>query len=292
MRDRRSGQTGRHGSGRDGRPHVRRIAGGGEAQPRSAGGTGDGFGVEAAARRIGILRGAGRAEGEGRHRGVRPIIGKPRDQRVARPALRAADERVAVSAIGRVVHLGEACIAGEAVGGDVDVGRSGGIAVQDGEAGQRFGCDRLQREQVRVGERRSLFGQRGREAVQRGRCALCEDLHLPRSIAHPADEPFPGRDPPHEGAEADALHAAGHHHPPRHAGPDLRRRIHLHGRRPAWCRIGGQPRPDQGAARLQRNHRHAATRDRRTPPAHQMRQAPSSETMHGPTGARGVQARP
>ena len=32
--------------------------------------------------------------------------------------------------------------------------------------------------------------------------------------------------------------------------------------------------------------------DSRTPPAHQMRQAPSSETMHGPMGWRGVQARP
>ena len=30
----------------------------------------------------------------------------------------------------------------------------------------------------------------------------------------------------------------------------------------------------------------------RTPPAHQMRQAPSSETMQGPMGLRGVQAAP
>ncbi|MFM8332464.1 MAG: HD-GYP domain-containing protein, partial [Candidatus Methylumidiphilus sp.] len=30
----------------------------------------------------------------------------------------------------------------------------------------------------------------------------------------------------------------------------------------------------------------------RTPAAHQIRQAPSSETMHGPTGLRGVQAEP
>ena len=29
-----------------------------------------------------------------------------------------------------------------------------------------------------------------------------------------------------------------------------------------------------------------------TPAAHQMRQAPSSETMHGPTGVRGVQGDP
>ena len=32
--------------------------------------------------------------------------------------------------------------------------------------------------------------------------------------------------------------------------------------------------------------------DLRTPPDHQMRHAPSSETMHGPTGVRGVQALP
>lgn len=30
----------------------------------------------------------------------------------------------------------------------------------------------------------------------------------------------------------------------------------------------------------------------RTPPAHQMRHAPSSDTMHGPMGVRGVQAAP
>ena len=35
-----------------------------------------------------------------------------------------------------------------------------------------------------------------------------------------------------------------------------------------------------------------ASRGVRTPLAHQIRQAPSSDTMHGPIGVRGVQARP
>ena len=37
---------------------------------------------------------------------------------------------------------------------------------------------------------------------------------------------------------------------------------------------------------------HLAPAGLRTPLDHQMRQAPSSDTMHGPIGVRGVQARP
>ena len=52
---------------------------------------------------------------------------------------------------------------------------------------------------------------------------------------------------------------------------------------------------DAGDAELSTRGAHAAwanSRGARTPLAHQIRQAPSSDTMHGPMGVRGVQARP
>ncbi len=49
---------------------------------------------------------------------LRPVVRDAGDDREARPALRAVDERVAVAAIGRVEQLAQAVVAGRDVGGD------------------------------------------------------------------------------------------------------------------------------------------------------------------------------
>ena len=62
-----------------------------------------------------VFRGARRAQREARHRRVRPIVGQRVDQRVTRPALRAVDERIAISAVARIVEFAPAVLAHEVV---------------------------------------------------------------------------------------------------------------------------------------------------------------------------------
>ena len=68
--------------------------------------------------RIGVLAQARRALRERRHAGLRAVVGQGAGQRVARAALGAVDEGVAVAAVGRVEQLGQAVVAGGGVGRD------------------------------------------------------------------------------------------------------------------------------------------------------------------------------
>ena len=80
--------------------------------------TGVGLGVEATVGGIVVLAPAGRAHGEAGHRGGGPVVGHARHDRVAGAAAGAVGERVAVAAVGRVHHLGEAVGAGRGVDAD------------------------------------------------------------------------------------------------------------------------------------------------------------------------------
>jgi hypothetical protein len=77
---------------------------------------GDGLGVEATVQRILILGGTGRAHGERRHGGQRPIIGNVFDDGEAGAAVGAVDERIAVAAISRVKQFSQAVGTGADVG--------------------------------------------------------------------------------------------------------------------------------------------------------------------------------
>ena len=94
------------------------CAGGVQPQRRPAVGAGDGLRVEAAVGRVVVLCPAGVAHGERRHRGGRAVVRKPCDDRVAGPAVGAADERVTVAAVRRVVQLGGTVRAHRHVGRD------------------------------------------------------------------------------------------------------------------------------------------------------------------------------
>ncbi len=85
--------------------------------------------METAVCRIEIFALAVRTQREGRHAGVVAVVGQRLDQRVARAALGAVDERVAVTPVLRVLQLMAAVVAHEVIRGHEDtrvgIGRTG-----------------------------------------------------------------------------------------------------------------------------------------------------------------------
>ena len=86
-------------------PSVRARPGSVNAEVRAADRARDRLGMESAIERILVLAPALGAEREARHAGVRPVVGQRLDQRVARAALRAVDERIAVAAVAGIGEL-------------------------------------------------------------------------------------------------------------------------------------------------------------------------------------------
>ncbi len=240
-----------------------------ERQVRTTDGARDGLGMEAPVERVLVFAPARVAQREARHAGVRPVIRQRVDDRVARTALRAVDERIAVAPIGRVGKLAHAVVAREEIGRDGHLWRVRCAARGDGESRN------LGRRSVGHGanhgtrERRRAIDDAGGKRSDLRRFAAHHDLHIATQVTHVAVEPELAREAVHERTETHPLHPAGHHDP---AGD------------PACSGFAHAPSaPDA----LRPAHTFS-----RTPLAHQMRHAPSSETMHGPTGWRGVQARP
>ena len=91
------------------------------------------LGVEAAVARVVVLGLAGGAHDEAGHRRPRAVVRDAGDDREARAAVRAVDERVAIPPIGRVEELREAGVAGRDVRGDRRVRAPGARALPDHE---------------------------------------------------------------------------------------------------------------------------------------------------------------
>jgi hypothetical protein len=163
--------------------------------------------VEAPVGRVVVLGLAGRAHREARHRGRRPVVGHAGDDREARPAVGAVDERVAVAAVGGVEELGEAGVAGRGVGSDRGVGAPADARADAEPRLARVG-DRLAGHRFDRRERRRVAVQPREEVVDR--LALDLDEHAERVVEDEAREVELGRQPVHERAEADALHNSGH----------------------------------------------------------------------------------
>ena len=111
------------------------------------------LGVEAAASGILVLGAAGRAEGELHHRRPRAVVGEIADDGVARPAVGAVDERIAVPPIGGIFHLPEARLAGGDVGRDDGAARGATRAVDDDELAVPARLERAHLQPVDAGER-------------------------------------------------------------------------------------------------------------------------------------------
>ena len=96
-----------------------------QRRPRPTGVAGDRLGMEAPVGGVLVLGAAGRAHGERRHGGGRPIVGQAPDDGQARAAVGAIGERVAVAAGEGIEHLGRTGRAQGSVGGDLGVRRAG-----------------------------------------------------------------------------------------------------------------------------------------------------------------------
>ena len=167
-----------------------------------AGGAGDRLGVEAAVERVLVLAAAVGTEREPGHRGVGPVVRNRADDREARPALRAVDERIPVAAIGRVEELAQAVVARRDVGRD-QRRPSGSHAVDDPELGLADRGQRLGRHRLDPGERGRAFLQRDREAIEL--IAFDLDQHPVAVVQHVAAKAVLAGEAVDEGPEADAL---------------------------------------------------------------------------------------
>ena len=106
-----------------------------QRQPRPALRTRVGLGMEAPVAGIAILRQTARALREAAHGGMGAVVRKPFDDAVARAAVRAVGERIAVAAIRGVEDVRNALRAGSDVGQDQRPPGSGAVAGADLEPG-------------------------------------------------------------------------------------------------------------------------------------------------------------
>ena len=170
---------------------------------------GVGLRVEAAVERVVVLALAGRALREARHAGVRPVVGQRAGDREARPAVRAVDERVAMTAVGRIEQLVEAGGAHRGVGRDAGAHHAV-PALDDAETRRRRLRDRRRLDLRDARQRRRLaaqpLDQRGDRSLRAGHI----DLHAIAVVEHAAIELQLGRQPVDERPEAHALHQSAH----------------------------------------------------------------------------------
>ena len=173
-------------------------------EPGPADRAGDRLGVEAPVGRVLVLPAAVAAQRETCHRRVRPVVGDAPDDREARPALRAVDERVAVAAVRRVEELVQAVVAGRDVGRDE--GRPPGRAARrDREPGFASRGERLDDDGIDPGKGRRLEAECGAERVELVPVAFGLYYDAFAVVQHEPAERVPPCDPVHERAEADAL---------------------------------------------------------------------------------------
>jgi len=144
--------------------------------------------MEAAVGRMFVLREARGTEGKDIHRRVRPVVGQITDDREARPAIRAVDERIAEPPIRRVLQLRQTVRTGGDIGGDERERPPGLLAGRDAKdpfAQRRDGrCGHA----LDLGERRQLRG----KARHKGGGPGPRPLHLDRdavgTVQHPPPE--------------------------------------------------------------------------------------------------------
>ena len=179
-----------------------------QPQRRAADRTRVGLGVEAAVGRVVVLGLAGRAHPEAGHRRERPVVGDPADDREARPAVGAVDERVAVAPVGGVVKLAQAVLAGRPVGRDRRVRLAAARALGDAEAGLAPRREPFPQHPLDHGQRWSVGTEPGQEPVDGAGLALDLDEHPAHVVQHVARQAELGGQTVDVGPEADALHRA------------------------------------------------------------------------------------
>ena len=153
-----------HGVGTAGRARRGSPSRSEQLRARPACGAGVRLRVKAPVAGIVVLGLALRAHRESGHRRRRPVVGHAADDREARPAVRAVDERVAEAAVGRVAQLGEAVVAGRRVRRHQCVGVTLADALDDAELALAGRRERVAVDALDDGQRRRLAGEPGEEA--------------------------------------------------------------------------------------------------------------------------------
>ena len=189
--------------------------------------------VEAAVRRVVVLRGAGVTQGERLHGRVRAVVGEADRDGEARTAVRAIDERVARPAVGGVEELVETVGAGRDVRRHERPDSALIVALDDGETRLAGRCEVLALDRGDAGRPGRTGHQPGHELVCRRAVALDFDEHALGVVADVAGQAELGGEPVDVRPEPDPLDQPGHaeteaNHCPRrgqagHAGEPLRR---------------------------------------------------------------------
>jgi hypothetical protein len=181
-----------------------------QRETRAAGGAGGRLRVKATVARVLVLAPALLAELESAHRRVWPVVGEGADDREARAAARAVEERVAVPPVGRVAQLAQAVVARGEVGENRDALRARSRALPDLERDEPRRLEPLGRDAPHDRPRRRL----GLQAPSKLEEGLPGSLHLyldaPHVVQDPARQPHPGREAVDEGPEADPLDGPPH----------------------------------------------------------------------------------
>lgn len=165
--------------------------------------------METPIRRIVVFAPAVRTHGEGRHAGVRPVVGQVARQGVARAAVRAVDEGMAPAPVGGIEQLGEAVRAGGGIRRHRGIRRA--VETDFYLEAAHVARRRFRRLHGRHAGQRRRFGLEPRdEILDRRHGALHLDVHALAVVAHPAGEVQFLRQAIDEGPEADALHLPAH----------------------------------------------------------------------------------
>ncbi|CAM2154283.1 hypothetical protein PT2222_300012 [Paraburkholderia tropica] len=184
-----------------------------EMHTRSADGARDQFGVKAPVRGIGVVGGAIGARRERRHARVGAVERQRARDGVARAAIAATVQRVAMAAVARVEDLREAGVADCIVGCHFAVARVRLAAFDDTKTRARRRIERLRAfgiDRIDARERRRFLCERCAKRAQRRARALHVDPHGARVVAHLARQAEALREPPDERSEPDALHDPAH----------------------------------------------------------------------------------
>lgn len=175
---------------------------------------GDRLRVKAAVGRIGVLPGAVGAHREVGHRRVVPVVRKTADDREAGPAVRAGDERVAVTPVGRIGQFGETCLAGRHVRRDQGARGASGRGGGDDEPVTSGGGDLMVVDGLHARERRRLRPDTVAEQGDVGGRSLDFRDNALTGVGHMADQVEPRGERVQERPEPDALHHAPDGDPP------------------------------------------------------------------------------
>src|SRR6266581_1342709 len=175
-----------------------------EPQARPARRAGIGLGVKATIRRVFVLGAARSAHGEGRHGGERPVVRDGSDDGVARSAVGAVNEGIAIAAVPGVEQFLQALLADVTIRGDLDLVLACG-ARQDQKTPFTDGRQPSFAERGNDGEGGGLPFDIPEEGGEVYLEPFRFQQHSAGSVAHPAADSVPTCQPEDEGAEAYSL---------------------------------------------------------------------------------------